>query len=642
MSREAPAAESPVPSGNAAEAAALRYAEGFWPVFPLHSIVEGKCSCGKLDCAQPGKHPRVARGFKEATYDPAALKEWFQRWPSANLGIPTGVASGFVVLDVDPRPGGRESLLELEQEHGKLPDTVEATTGGGGRHFMFRTPNGVLKNSVGRVGDGLDIRGDGGYVVVAPSNHHSGGSYQWVKDRAPGNLPLADMPNWLLAKARRGSSIVQPRLENERRIPTGQRNSTLASIAMGFRWRGMGRDVIAVALQAINHSQCDPPLESTEVEQIAKSISRYDPSKPLPLTDLGNARRLAIRHGHDLQYCYPWNCWLIWDGQRWSRDDSGEVYRRAKDTVRGIYEEAHAAGDKVDAVAKHALRSQQRERIEALIRLAQSDLAITPDAIDRLPWLLNVENGTLDLRSGELQPHRRDDFLTKLAPVAFDPTALCPTWLRFLERIFCADDSLIQFIQRAVGYALTGDTQEQCLFLLHGTGANGKTTLLEAIRALMGDYARTADFATFLAKNHDAIRNDLAALKAARLVSASEVERGRRLNEPLVKQLTGGDRITARFLHAEFFEFAPQFKLFLAANHKPEIRGMDEGIWRRVRLIPFEVMIPTGQQDKSLGEKLLTELPGILNWLIAGCLAWQRRWLQPPDRVVAATSSYRD
>lgn len=364
------------------------------------------------------------------------------------------------------------------------------------------------------------------------------------------------------------------------------------------------------------------------------------------LTDVGNGKRLAERHGRDLRFCHPWGKWLVWDGRRWAKDDTAEVCRRAKETAEAIYDElAGVTDDDVrKAIANHALRSQHDARQRAMINQASSEpgIPVLPKELDADPWLLNVANGTLNLRIGELRPHRREDLITKIIDVEYDPNAKCPTWLAFLDRIMNSNVELIYFLQRAVGYTLTGNTSEQCLFFLHGCGANGKSTLINTIGELMGDYGLQTPTETLMVKRGDSVPNDIARLKGARFVSAVETEEGRRLAEVLVKQLTGGDMITARFLHAEFFEFRPTFKLWLAANHKPVIRGTDNAIWRRIRLIPFNVTIPEAERDKELPEKLKAELPGILAWAVEGCVAWQIEGLDPPDEVRLATQGYRE
>lgn len=361
------------------------------------------------------------------------------------------------------------------------------------------------------------------------------------------------------------------------------------------------------------------------------------------LTDLGNAECLVARHGADLRYCDPMKTYFVWDGKRWREDDTQEVVRLAGDTVRSLYATAEAASSKERRreIVQHALRSEGAARIGAMLQLAQAHLPIRTTDLDIDPWLFNLEDGTLDLRTGELRPHRREDHITKIARIGYDPAARSPLWERFLERTMAGDAELIAFLRRALGYALTGDTSEQKLLLLYGIGANGKSTFLEVARALLGDYARHSDFSTFLLQRGDSVRNDIARLRGARLVTATEMEGGRALAEVVIKQLTGSDTVTARQLYAEFFEFRPTFKLFLAANHKPVIRGTDQAIWRRICLVPFKVTIPAEEQDHQLGQKLHAELAGILTWAVQGCLEWQDQGLNPPAAVLAATESYR-
>ncbi len=376
-----------------------------------------------------------------------------------------------------------------------------------------------------------------------------------------------------------------------------------------------------------------------------KSSGQGDPQETAEhLSDLGNARRLVTLHGQLLRYVWQWG-WLFWTGARWIKDETGEVMRRAKQTVLTIYSEIASLDDLEDrrSPAKWALKSEAEPRLKAIVELAKSEpeIVATTDEFDTDPWLLNVQNGTLDLRTGILKAHCREDRITKLVPVDYDPQALCPTWDAFLNRVMEGNASLIGFLQRAIGYALTGSPREQVIFILHGSGANGKTTFLLVIQTLLADYAAQTPTETLLVKKSGSIPNDVARLHGTRLVVAVEMESGKRLAEALVKQLTGCDKITARFLHKEFFEFVAAFKLFLATNHKPEIRGTDNAIWRRIRLIPFNVTIPPEEQDKGLVEKLKAELPGILAWAVRGCLEWQRDGLGVPEAVKQATEGYR-
>ncbi|MCK6467084.1 MAG: phage/plasmid primase, P4 family [Candidatus Brocadia sinica] len=372
-------------------------------------------------------------------------------------------------------------------------------------------------------------------------------------------------------------------------------------------------------------------------------------SKVFNCTDLGNAKRLVSQHGAKIRYCFAWKKWLVWDGKAWGIDNNGQILRLAKKTVHNIYQEAYLASDPdiSERLGKWGAKSQGKDKITAMVSLAESEegIPISPNELDTNPYLLNCLNGTIDLKTGDLKPHDPKDFITKIIRVEYDPAAQYPQWLEFLEMIFNWNYDLIRFIQRAVGYSLTGDTSEQCLFLPYGLGENGKSSFIDAISTLLGDYAQTADFETFLIKKNDGgTRNDIARMKGRRFISAVETEGDRRLAEVLVKQLTGGDTITARFLYGEFFDFKPEFKLWLACNHKPNIKGTDHAIWRRIKLIPFNVKIPKEKRilKSKVMEMFTKEFPGILAWAVQGSLEWRRGGLQTPEEVQNATNHYRE
>lgn len=362
------------------------------------------------------------------------------------------------------------------------------------------------------------------------------------------------------------------------------------------------------------------------------------------VTDLTNAQRLVAQHGKDLRFCWPWGKWLVWDSTRWQEDDTAEVIRRAKKTVRAMYAEAEKISDDKDRenFIKSVLKSESKERLTAMIALAASEsgIPVLPSELDNDPWLLNVKNGTIDLRTGELRPHKREDMLTKIAPIVYDPGAECPRWKQFLSEIMDGNQNLVNFLQRAAGLSLTGDTSEHVLFILYGTGRNGKSTFLNTLLEALGDYGMTAAPDLLMAKQGDRHPTELADLFGKRMVVSMETGEGRRLAEALIKQLTGGDRIKARRMREDFWEFDPTHKLWLATNHKPRVRGTDVAIWSRLKLIPFNVSF-AGREDKRLKEVLLTELPGILAWAVQGCLAWQQEGLGVPDEVAAATEMYK-
>lgn len=397
-----------------------------------------------------------------------------------------------------------------------------------------------------------------------------------------------------------------------------------------------------------------------------------------PLTDLGNARRLVRAFGADVRFLAAAQAWLVWDGRRWARDDTGEVHRFARqvaDRLMGapmaggptlpparvrdaqdadqaglddadrleLENQAEAAGRRVlKARRDFARRSQSRARLEAAVALAECEpgVPVRPADLDADPWLLCARNGTVDLTTGALRPHRRGDLITRLAPADYDRNALCPLWERTLVRVL-PDPEVRAFVQRSAGYALTGSVREQCVFLWHGGGRNGKTTVVEALRHALGDYAAETPAETLTARSGGGVPSDVARLAGARFVTARETEDGQRLAEGLVKQLSGGDTVTARFLFHEWFEFTPVLKLFLATNHRPQVRGTDEGLWRRIHLVPWDQTLSPAEVDRDLPEKLKAEAAGILAWAVRGCLAWQRAGLCPPAAVADATAAYR-
>jgi putative DNA primase/helicase len=368
--------------------------------------------------------------------------------------------------------------------------------------------------------------------------------------------------------------------------------------------------------------------EHRVAEQPAEDI------RPPAFSDEELALRFAERHGGELRYVAAWGRWLRWDGTRWLFDDTLYAY----DLSRRICREVAAGCNK----AKVANAIAAAKTVAAIERLAKADRrhAATVDQWDADIWLCNTPGGVIDLHTGEVRPHRPDDYMTRITGVTADARCPTPIWRAFLERVTAGDTELIAFMQRLAGYALTGATSEHALAFLYGTGANGKSTFLNAVTGCAGDYHRAAPIETFTASNSDRHPTDLAGLRGARLVTAIETEEGRRWAESKIKALTGGDRIAARFMRQDFFEYVPQFKLIIAGNHKPGLRSVDEAIRRRFHLIPFTITIPSEERDHDLEHKLRAEWPGILDWMIRGCLEWQRIGLAAPKAVTDATAAY--
>ena len=382
------------------------------------------------------------------------------------------------------------------------------------------------------------------------------------------------------------------------------------------------------------------------IDKACAHVTEYYRQKPeqFALTDIGNGRRLIHYYGDKVRYCPLWDKWLIWNQRYWELDHTLKIEQFAKRTVKWMYQEAEKSpADRADALRKWAHQSESVSKLKNLLHVARSELAITPEMLDRQGMQLNCRNGTLDLTRGELTPHRQQDYHTRMLPVDYDPDVECPLWLTFLNQIFAGDQELIAYLQRAIGYSLTSSIAEQCIFIMYGTGANGKSTFVDTIEELLGEYSKTAAPDLLLTKNSNAHPTGIADLQGARFVSVMESGKGQKLDENLVKQMTGDSKLKARFMRQDFFEFPVEFKLWMATNHKPVIKGNDYAIWRRIILIPFTVTIQPEKRDKKLLAKLKAELPGILNWALQGCLEWQRReGLEPPAKVLKAIQEYHD
>ncbi len=362
--------------------------------------------------------------------------------------------------------------------------------------------------------------------------------------------------------------------------------------------------------------------------------------------DAGNADRLIDAHGRDIRYCFAANNWYVWSGLHWEPDAHASILRLAKGVMRDLLDRSAAnieSDRNAEGDAKWALRSLYRSRLDSMLYLAQPEKPIDIADFDADPFILGAENGYVNLRSGTLLEPERAGYVTKLVSTKYDADAQAPRWLQFLEEIFEGKSDLIDFIHRAVGYSLTGDTSEQCFFLLYGRGRNGKSTFVETLLQALGPYGLQTQPEAIMQSRRDggAASPHIAQMAGVRYLTSVETAEGKRLNESLVKQLTGGDTISARYLNQNPFTFTPQFKLWLATNYPPEIGDTSVAMWRRIRLIPFNARFEGDTDDKSLKKTLITELPGILAWAVRGAIEWQARGLEPPTEVLRATGDYQ-
>jgi P4 family phage/plasmid primase-like protien len=602
-----------------------------------------------------------------------------------NVGIINGEASGgLVTVDLDcPEAvaiAGRFLEPTLTSGRESVPDGHWWYISPGLEHRSFE---GIPKTA--SEGTILELRSTDHQTVVEPSVHPSGERYRWSRSGLEpvgiGGEALTTAGQYLAAAALIARHLPEPKERGGgggryhyalalagyllRHGVTAEEAETLLRAAWDARgWHGIERErrssyagvERAVRDTAEKLRRGDPATGGRALEGMVQGLPRKladflgwerftlrEGRGVYLCTDTGNAERLADRHGANLRYCYPWGKWLVYDGARWQVDDRGAVVRLAKDTARSIFEEAKEALDDETAkrLGKWAGSSLSESKLRAMISLAQSEpgIPVLPEEMDASKDLLNVLNGTIDLRIGELREHRRGDLITKIAPVEYAPRADAPMWAQTLERALPSLE-VRTFFKKLCGYALTGDVSEQMLPVLYGTGANGKSTVLNALLAVMGDYGTQAA-PDLLAAKKGSHPTELADLFGMRFVASIEVEDGSRLAESLVKQLTGGDRVKARRMRQDFWEFEPTHKVLMACNHKPQVRGTDNAIWRRIRLVPFTETIPPAEQDRQLPDKLRAEAAGILAWAVEGCLEWRREGLQAPEAVRHATGAYR-
>jgi putative DNA primase/helicase len=616
--------------------AALYYATYLnWQVVPIHTIEpDGSCSCGKPRCSSKAKHPRTERGHLEATTDKTTIRDWWRQWPDANVGVRVGEDSGIIVVDIDPRNGGDDALARIIEEKGAaFTKTLTVSTGGGGQHYYYKYTGAPLAKAP----RGIDLKATG-FVVAPPSIHESGNVYKWQTPPRDGTK-MRQLPKW----TRDTSARVAERKTATRNgfVPVGERDNAAISYAGSLRRIGLGEAEIAAALSVWSRMYLEEPLEERDVRRISRSAARYEPvtedeAKEWIESDMADF--FVNMHGRDVR----WHAksWRIWTGKVWRDNAENDVMRLARDVSRTLLEmAANASSDDIKKKLRQSGRAAGSERgLKAILGVARANAAISltdANPFDADPWLFNVQNGTLDLRTGELRRHERMDLLTKIAPVGYYANASAPRFEQFLQETF-RDNDVEDYIQRYFGYCLTGDVSEQVFSIFWGAGGNGKSKLIEAIRAVLGNaFVTTIPTSAILDTRFDD-KFALGTLRGRRLALASESSR-KTLDEEVIKRITGGDTIRGEEKYKPAFEFSPTHKVILVTNNKPRITA-SHSIVRRIQLVPF--LYQPEVDDKHLDKKLAAEAEGILTWMLNGCLAWQAEGLNPPKPVRAATEEY--
>jgi putative DNA primase/helicase len=685
--------------------AAIAYTRRGFAVIPVwHVYEDGSCSCDRREeCASRGKHPIHDNWPDVATTDPVLAASWWRPppdgiasdwFPYANIGLVAGRKSGMFVLDVDTYNGGDERLAGYERRHGALPETRVHHTGGGGMHYFWKHPGFDVRNSASAVlGQGLDVKGERGFVVAPPSASDKG---RYELNPAQDTEP-ADAPAWLLDllheydRDQLGASIagkmpevpgsggrryaeaaLRSETERLRQATPGTRNDTLNQCAFSLGTLG-GAGLLdeAAAFDALQQAAQDAGLNPGEIRATFMSGWKSGLEKPRQVqwravegdwpprarTEFGLADRMVDHFGGVLKWISEWAAWAVYQQGVWKRDtpQTGEWYaqmmiRRLPDT-EGLSYEDDKGEDKDgtptpsprDLFKEWVAKQQTRKAVSSAARLSTGlpMMRMNQDTFDRDLMMLNVKNGVVNLETGELLEHSPDFRMTLQAQAHYRKGATAPLWEAFLRRVQ-PEPEMRAYLQRVAGYCATGRTDEQAMFLWHGAGANGKSVAQSVIAHVLGAYAQTMPVSTLMASTvDDRIPNDVARMAGRRFLVASETKQGKALDEQRLKQLTGGDTVSARYMRAEWFDFQVVGKIQLTTNHLPRMSD-DMATWRRIHLITWPVVIPEHERDGGLQQRLITEeANGILSWIVEGALAWQQEGLKPPEGVLAAKEDYR-
>lgn len=577
-------------NGNRLMAAAMGYARRGWRVLPLHTPNELGCSCGNSGCQHVGKHPRTTHGVKDAASDQATIHRWWTTWPESNIGIATGSKSGFIVLDADPRHDGLESLRRLQEQHGALPPGPTVLSGGDGYHHYLLTPGFRVRNSVG-IADGIDVRGDGGYIVAPPSRHASGKTYQFADGLDPALVSLPPLPDWLKTLIAAPTRKDGHGNEKHAHIREGSRNSHLTSLAGSMRRRGMSDGAILAALKRENAERCEPPLPDMEVSGIAVSVARY-PAGPVVIAEVGLVKRLADQIM--LTECF-------------AQDPGGKLYRFSS----GVYKPDGSTH--VKRFVKKLLEiwnltaKWSSARSEEVVEFIRVD---APTLWERPPLhLLNVRNGLLHLETGQLKPHSADHLSSVQLPVIFDPAATCPVWDGFVEDVF--PDDARDFAWQIAAWLMIPDTSEQKAILLLGGGSNGKSTFLAGLSAFLG----LPNVSAVSLQRLESDRFSVARLVGKLANICADLPSSHLAGTSVFKALVGGDRLQAEYKYRDPFEFVPFARLVFSANYPPRSTDASDAFFRRWLVVAFTRTFAGGEEIRDMAARLASpsELSGLLN-----------------------------
>lgn len=604
-----------------------------FPVFPCRETLKN---------ARVRKSPYISGGYKSASRDEKQIRDWWYKFPNALVGVPTGRETGIFIIDIDigDNKDGEASFAKLFDGD---PNTCQTITPSGGRHIIFQYPQ-ELEYTISadkRFGEGIDIRNDGGYVIWAGSNTVKG-DYRFKEGHSPQEVGFTPIPPKLLTalKSQKNKKNGQE-LFSQHLIPEGTRDDTLFRAAVNLSNKGVSENLVRQTLSDMN-KRCSPPLDYDQLEKINKSANGYRATAHVALTDLGNGERFVRDHLNEVIYCSDQKTWYTWNGKYWEKNDT-KISQKAKMTARNMLVEAADFPEISDSLRKWQKSSESIQRQLAMITAAQShpDISKQTDDLNYSTELFNTKNGTLDLKKASFKEHERTDYLTKISNANYHFGSDCPRWKKFISEICCQNEKLQDYLQILCGYLLTGERNEQAIVYLLGDGANGKSVFLEILSHIFGDYAGVISAKAFIARGVGGIPNDIAGLLGKRLVTLSEFPENAELNTTVIKSITGGDKIAARHLYKDYFEFKPQFQLICAMNALPNVDNSDEAYFRRVHIVPFNMNLQPEQIDKKLTKNLLAEADGILGWCFEGYKKYLKLGLNQPELMVHELKQYK-
>ncbi len=624
---------------------ALRYAGLGLLVVPMHTIKDGKCSCKDGDaCSRPGKHPRTAHGVKDATTSKTQIKSWWERWSRANVGIAAGPESGILVLDIDPRNGGTETVTKLEMELGPLPQTVTASTGGGGQHRILAYPTfPVRKDNAGKLfGSGIDVLSEGCIMVAPPSWHASGKRYRWEEGRSFGDLKPAPLPERWLSRLRGDTTTTaQPKADNASAqpaglVPEGQRNSHLTSLAGTLQRNDAAPETITAALMAENAAMCSPPLDSSEVEKIVASVTTYPAA---PLGDSGDAAEGLMQLVLAQYFNGGKHLMFSIDGRFWHYDM--RVWREVH--------EQWLSGKVLETIQGNPVKNQKTAALLGqVITLLKAKLAAKDDLLSfqaNPPPVINCSNGELWIAedgSVELRPHRPESYLRHCLDVSYDQNASCPEYDKAVREIFSKVEKpewMVRHWNELVGYIVQPRRNIPSIVILLGDGSNGKTVLIGTVTRLLGDQLVHAQRVEDLDKN----RFTLGSLFGKYLFVDDDVKAGARLPDGMLKTISEAKVVSAELKFKPSFNFVVRTVPVLLCNNIPSLADLSHGMLRRLMVIPFERRFTDKDKDPYLFERIWAqELPGVLNQALAGYkrLITRGATFKRPAAVIEATERW--